>query len=547
MRSSTEKQPAIGSQGMVVTNHPLGSIAGAEMIAAGGNAIDAAVASLFALTVVEPMMVGIFGAGMTNVLRADGSSWFLNNYATAPAAATPTMYRTLSDTWPDYQKTVNDENDVGALAVGVPGSLAGWCETLDACGTMSLDDVLQPATRYAARGYPASGYLAEIVNAVAPAMARFPETAKTYLPDGSPIRAGHRVVQGDYAETLRALASDGPALLYSGSLGDLAVEHIQSLGGIITREDLTGYHTFPGDVVRGTYRGHEILGPPPPSAGGVILIEMLNLLEGFDLASFGAGSSDAVHLIAEVLRIGFEHRKAFIGDPRFVDVPADRLISKAYADARRTEIDRDRARPMTNYRAAESPHTTHLCAADADGNIVASTQTIHSPFGSKVTVPGTGMLLNNTMNIFDPHPGLANSIEPGKRMTSSMAPVIVRRDGAPYFTVGLPGATKIFPSVMQAILNVIDFGMSPQAAVEAPRAWTQGQELALEGGFDDAVKAELARRGHTIADVKLNGGGMGMIGFDAGRLTGASCWRADGSPVAIGGGMARIGSRFDVR
>ena len=457
------------------------------------------------------------------------------------------MYRTLSDTWPDYQKTMNDENDVGALAVGVPGSLAGWCETLEACGTFSLDDVLQPAIRYAARGFRASGYLCEIVNAVAPAMARFPETAQTYLPDGAPLRAGDLVVQGDYAETLKSLAADGPSILYNGWLGTRAAEHIQKLGGIITAEDLARYHTFPGDVVRGSYRGHEILGPPPPSAGGVILVEMLNLLEGFDLGSYGAGSADAIHLIAAALRIGVEDRKAFIGDPLFVDVPAERLVSKAYADERRAEMDLGKARAMTNYRAAESPHTTHLCTADADGNIVASTQTIHSPFGSKVTVPGTGMLLNNTMNIFDPHPGLANSIAPGKRMTSSMAPVIVRRDGAPYFTVGLPGATKIFPSVMQAILNVIDFGMSPQAAVEAPRAWTQGQELNLEGGFDTAVKAELGRRGHVIADVKLNGGGMGMIQFDNGQLTGASCWRADGSPVAIGGGAARAGSRFDVR
>ncbi len=544
---TTEKQPAIGAKGMVVTNHPLGSLAGAEMMAAGGNAVDAAIASLFALTVVEPMMVGIFGAGMTNVLRADGSSWFLNNYATAPAAATPTMYRTLSDTWPDYQKTMNDENDVGALAVGVPGSLAGWCETLEARGTFSLADVLQPAIRYAERGFRASAYLAEIVNAVAPAMARFPETAKTYLPAGSPIRAGDAIVQGDYAETLKTIANEGPGFLYRGALGARAAEHIQSLGGIITRADLENYQTFPGEVVRGSYRGHEILGPPPPSAGGVILVEMLNLLEGFDLAGYGPGSADTVHLIAEAMRIGFEDRKTFIGDPHFVDVPQARLSSKAYADERRPEIDLANARAMTNYRAAESPHTTHLCTADADGNIVAATQTIHSPFGSKVTVPGTGMLLNNTMNIFDPHPGLANSIAPGKRMTSSMAPVIVRRDGAPYFTVGLPGATKIFPSAMQAIINVIDFGMSPQRAVEAPRAWTQGQELNLEGGFDTAVKAELARRGHTIEEVKLVGGGMGMIMFDDNTLIGASCWRADGHPVAIGGGMARVGSRFDVR
>ena len=542
-----EKQPAVGSRGVVVTNHPLGSSAGAQMLAAGGNAVDAAIASLFALTVVEPMMVGIFGAGMTNVLRADGTSWFINNYATAPANAHADMYTTVSDSWPDYQQTVDAENDVGALAVGVPGSLQGWCETLSACGRMSLSEVMQPAIAFAEHGFRATAYLSEIVNAVAPAMARFPETAKTFMPAGKPVAAGDLVVQSEYAGTLRAIAADGPDVLYRGWLGDRTIDYLSGIGGILTSEDLAAYHTFPAQVVTGTYRGHGINGPAPPSAGGVQVVEMLNILEGFDVGAMEFGSADYVHLMAEVLKIGFEDRNRYTGDPLFVDVPTERLISVGYADERRRLVNMSAARPIENVVATESPHTTHLTAADDEGNVIASTQTIHSPFGSKVTVPGTGMLLNNTMNIFDPHPGFANSIAPGKRMTSSMSPIIVTKDGRPVFTVGLPGATKIFPSALQAIVNVIDHGMDLQRAVEAPRLWTQGQELLLEHGFDEDVKRELERRGHVVQEVRLIGGGMGMIRFDGATMSGASCWRADGTPIAVGGGMARIGSRFDVR
>ncbi|MCH2336420.1 MAG: gamma-glutamyltransferase [Pseudomonadales bacterium] len=547
MNIDLDKRPAIGSRGVIVTNHPLGSAAGAEMLAAGGNAIDAAIAALFALTVVEPMMVGIFGAGMANVRRDDGSHWFINNYAVAPAAATPEMYRTVSNTWPDYQKTRDDENDVGPLAVGVPGSLAGWCETLDRCGRLSLEDVLRPAIGFAANGFRATAYLSGIVRAVAPSMSRFPETSKIYLPDGNPIREGDLVVQRDYAETLKNIAKFGPNFLYQGELGASTVDYLQSIGGIITAADLKNYGTVIDTVVSGSYRGYRVIGPPPPSAGGVQVIEMLNILEGFDLASMGFGSVDSIHVIAETLKLGFEDRKQYTGDPAFVDVPVTMLTSTAYADKRRQEIDMRRARSVTDTASGESPHTTHVTAADADGNVIATTQTIHAPFGSKVMVPGTGMLLNNTMNIFDPHPGFANSIAPGKRMTSSMSPLIVMTGDEPWFALGLPGATRIFPSAMQAVINVIDHGMDPQTAVEAPRIWTQGQELEIEQGFEQSVLRGIERRGHALNEVRLIGGGMGMVVFKGGTMTGSSCWRADGTPIAVSGGMARLGSRFDVR
>ncbi|MEJ2130630.1 MAG: gamma-glutamyltransferase [Gammaproteobacteria bacterium] len=541
-----DKHPAVGSRGMIVTNHPLGSAAGAEMLAAGGNAIDAAIAALFALTVVEPMMVGIFGAGIANIRLANGERAHVNNYAVAPAAASADMYETLSDSWPDYQKVAQDANDVGVLAVGVPGSLKGWCETLERHGRLGLDEVLQPAIRYAQRGFRATPYLCGIIGRAAENMRRFPETAKTFMPGGRPLAPGALVVQAEYAETLKQLSRKGPDLLYDGELGAQAVDYLERSGGLVAAEDLKRYETVWSDPVSGTYRGYEIVGPPPPSAGGVQVIEMLNILEAYDVRAMGYGTTDSIHLLAEVMKIGFEDRKRYTGDPAFVDVPVAMLISKDYARERGSRIDMSRAADVANTRSGDSNHTTHVTAADADGNVIATTQTIHGVFGSKATIPGTGVLMNNTMNIFDPHPGFANSIAPGKRMTSSMSPTIVSRDGAPKFALGLPGAVRIFPSAMQAIVNVIDHGMSPQEAVEAPRVWTRGEELEIEAPVPGKTRNALEARGHRVQEVRLVGGGMGMIMLEDAAMTGAGCWRADGTPVGVAGGMARTGSRFDV-
>ena len=542
----TEKISAVGSRGMVVTNNPLGSAAGAEIIAGGGNAIDGAMASLFALTVVEPMMVGIFGAGMSTVRLASGQHQFINNYTTAPAAAHETMYQPVSDSWPDYQIVAGRENDIGVRATGVPGTLLGWQETLSAWGTLSLEEVMQPAIRYAERGFRATGYLCEIIHKNAQDLARFPETARTWLPGGNPLQPGDLVVQYDYAETLKTIAAEGVGALYGGPIGQAAVDYIQQEGGILTLEDLTRYATTRADVVRGTYRGFDIIGPPPPTSGGVHVIEMLNILEGFDIAGLGFGTTDGLHLLAEVLKIGFEDRRQYMGDPAFVDVPVDMLISQVHADTWREQIDMQRARKAQTAYIAESPATTHMAAADAAGNMISATHTIHAVFGCKATVPGTGMILNNTMNIFDPHPGMANSIAPGKRVTSSMSPIIVEKDGQPVFCVGLVGGIRIFPSALQAIINVIDHEMTPQEAVEAPRIWTLGEELEVEPGFSDAVLSELSQRGHQVSKQPIIGAGMGMIAQAGAVLSGASCWRADGTPIGIGGGMARAGIRFSV-
>jgi gamma-glutamyltranspeptidase/glutathione hydrolase len=544
-RFEIEKRPVHAARGMVVTNHPLASAAGAEMLAGGGNAVDAAVAALFALTVVEPMMVGIFGAGHAHLRLAGGRHTVLDGYTAAPAAARPDMYRPLSSTWPDYMEAEGRDNSVGLRSVGVPGTLAGWCEMLARFGTLELDVAMAPAIRHAERGFQVTGYLAECLAETAGDLARFPATAGVFLPGGAALRRGDRLVQADYAATLRAIAAHGPSVLYGGNLGARVAEHMAREGGLITLDDLAAYRTVERTPVRGRYRGFEIAGCPPPTGGGIHLIQMLNMLEHDDVAALGFGTVDGIHLLAETLKIAFADRAAATGDPAFVDVPVARLTAREYAAGRRAGIDMAKAGAPAAGVAAGAPHTTHVTVADADGNVVAATQTINSLFGSRAVVPGTGMLLNNTMALFDPHPGHTLSVAPGKRMTSSMAPTIVLREGRPALALGLPGGARIFPSVLQAIVNVIDHGMSLQEAVEAPRVWTQGQELEVETPIGDEIRAGLASRGHHVVPVAHVAGGMGAIAFEAdGTLTGASCWRADGTPIGLGGGYARPGIRF---
>ena len=543
----TQKRPAVASRGMVVTNHPLGSAAGAEMLAAGGNAVDAAIAALFALTVVEPMMVGIFGAGMTHLRLADGRHLVIDNYTTAPAAARPDMYRPVSATWPDYLRVEGDRNLLGLLAVGVPGTLKAWAETVARFGRLDLETVMQPAIRHAERGFRATPYLVEAVTETAADLARFPETGRTFLPDGAPIKPGDLVVMPEYAATLRLIAAEGPAALYRGGLGAAVVEYMRRAGGIITGEDLARYETIERAPIRGRYRGYEIAGAPPPTAGGLHLIEMLNILEGLDPRGLGFGTAEYFHVIAEVLKIGFADRDACTGDPAFVDIPVERLTSKEHAAARREQIRPDRAGVYgaASGVAAGSAHTTHVTTADAEGNVVAMTQTLNNLFGAKATVPGTGMLLNNTMALFDPHPGTPASIAPGKRVTSSMAPTIVLRDGRPAWALGLPGGVRIFTSVFQAVVNLIDHRMTLQEAVEAPRIWSQGQELEMEQDIPAAVRDAVAARGHRVVAVPAVAGGMNAVAFAAdGTLEGAACWRADGTPIGVSGGLARPGIRF---
>ena len=546
---ATRKRQATGARGMVASNHPMGSAAGVEMLAMGGNAIDAAIATAFALTVVEPMMVSIFGAGFINFYIAEtGKVFNVDNYAVAPAAATTDMYRPVSDTWPDYMETEGEKNRLGYLAVGVPGALKGWCHVEETYGKLGLDTVMQPAIRYAEQGFPASQFLVEFIAANRDDLARFPASAEIFLPGGAPPAVGQTIVRSDYADTLRSVAVGGSDVLYRGSLGQRVVEDMAASGGIITSTDLEAYEIRQREPVRGAYRGYEIVSLGPTSSGGTHIVQALNILEGFDVGAMGFGTSENVHLMAETLKIAFADRTEYMGDPEFVEVPVAALTSKEYAATRRREIDMERAGEFRPGNPAaypgESVDTTHLTVADADGNVVTMTQTLHDLFGSKVTVPGTGMLLNNNMYVFDPHPGHANSIAPGKRMLSSASPTIVMKDGQPVMALGTPGGTRIFPSVLQAIVNVIDHGMSLQEAVEAPRVWCQGQELEVEGGIADPVRDQLAAMGHDVLVVARVAGGMNGIMFDpaAGVIHGAACWRADGAPIGISGGPASPGA-----
>jgi gamma-glutamyltranspeptidase/glutathione hydrolase len=541
-----QKRPASGSRGMVVSNHPLASAAGAEMLAGGGNAIDAAIATLFTLTVVEPMMVGIIGGGMAHIRLADGSHRFIDGQSTAPLQVRPDTYRSKPGSAHDVFDTVDDENLNGPKAVAVPGSLKAWCETQRRFGTMPLADVMQPAIRHASRGFAATPYLHECIADSARQMCKDKAISAIYLPNGAPLKAGDRVVQSEYAETLEHIARHGEAALYRGALGDILVDYMKAHGGFISRDDLNAYKTVERLPIRADYRGWQVLGPPPPAASGVHIAQMLNILEGYDIAEAGFGTAASIHLLAEVLKIAFADRAAASGDPDFVDVPVERLTSKDYASERRRAIDPGRAqRWAAGVAPLESAHTTHVTVADAMGNVIATTQTINNLFGAQFLIPGLGAIPNNYMHLFDPRPGHALSLAPGKRVTTSMSPVMALRDGRLVYALGLPGGKRIFPSALQALINLIDHGMSLQEAVEAPRVWTEGNALEVEQAVPDDVRAKLVSMGHEVTAVPTVAGGMNAIQFhEDGGLTGAACWRADGTPVALAGGLARSGIRF---
>jgi gamma-glutamyltranspeptidase / glutathione hydrolase len=542
-----EKQPALGSRGMVVTNHPLASAAGAEMLAAGGNAVDAGIAALFALTVVEPMMVGLLGGGMTHLRLPDGRHEVLDGLSTVPAAGRPDMFTPVSQDWPAALETVGRANAVGPQSVAVPGNLLAWCAALERHGRLPLADVMAPAIRLARRGFAVTPYLAECIAEAAPDLARDPGIAALLLPGGTPLPAGARLVIGAQAETLETIAREGPGALHGGALGALVAEEVGRRGGLLTAADLRDMRLVARAPVRGTYRGIEVVGPPPPSSGGVHVIQMLNILEGFDLRQLGFGTAESCHLIAEALKIAFADRAAATGDPDFVPVPVETLLSKSYAAERRAAIDPGRAQAWSAGvpAAGESPNTTHLTVADAEGHILCATHTINSLFGARFLIPALGLIPNNYMALFDPRPGHALSIAPGKRITTSQAPLIALRDGVPMVALGLPGGLRIFGSAMQALINLIDHGMSLQEAVEAPRLWTQGQALEMEAGFGGAAEVGLRALGHAPLMLPHVAGGMCAIGFGPdGMLEGAACWRADGTAIGLGGGLARAGVRF---
>jgi len=553
LKFKLHKQEVVAGRGVIASNHPLASAAGVGMYAQGGNAFDAAIATLFALTVVEPSMVSICGAGFFVVRDAEtGRVETIDNYAVAPLAATDTMYEMVKERKPGQNifETVGKKNLVGPLAIATPGTLKAWEHINKHFGELDLAEVMAPAIRLARYGYRSSHYLTHVVDYGKEDLAKFPETAKTYLPSGKPIKPGSRVKLPEYSETLEKIARKGSDTLYSGEIGKEITDYLEENQGILTMQDLKEYKLIMRNPVQGTYRDdYEIYAMAPGSSGGTHIIQMLNILENFDVGSLGFASAEHLHLFAEVLKIAFADRQKYMGDPAVVDIPLEGLLSKEYAKKRSKEI-RKKAKLYEpgdpfGYQG-ESSNTTHMSAMDSDGNIVAATQTLNNIFGSMVTVPNNGVLLNDCMALFDPRPGRANSVGPGKRMLSSMSPTILLRKGEPYLCIGTPGGLQIFPSVTQAIINIIDFKMSIQEAVEAPRIWTMGikgtpgEKLIMEKVFPEKTQAQLRKKGHDVFVVNNVAGGMnGVLRDKNGLLHGGACWRADGTPMGMSGGRTK--------
>lgn len=533
-----EKRPASGARGVVVSNAPLGSLAGHEVLATGGNAVDAAVAALLALTVVEPMMVGIAGGGVSHLRLADGRHVIVDALSCAGEAMRADMFTPVSDHPDRYMEVEGRANTVGPQAVAVPGNLRGWHMMQQRYGRIPWADVVAPAIRIAESGFAVSHYLNGAVTEHAADLAQDAEIARLLLPDGAPVAVGQRLRMPDYAAALRLVQAEGAAALHGGALGQALVARIGEGEGL-TLADLTAYRAIEREAIFGDYRGYRLAGPPPPASSGVHVTQMLNMLENFDIRAMGFGNPQSVLLLAEVMRIAFEDRKAASGDPAFVDVPVARYTDKAYARACLARMPGTPA-PLP----PESRDTTHVTVADADGNIVCATHTINGLFGAKFMVPGTGIIPNNYMMNFDPRPGKAMSVAPGKRVPTSMAPMIALKGGQPAFALGCPGGVRIFPSVLQAIVNLIDHGMDLQSAVEAPRLWSEGHHIELEPALAGLAPA-LEAMGREVRLPRTIGGGMNAIAFGAdGMMTGAACWRADGTVMAQGGGLARPGVRF---
>jgi gamma-glutamyltranspeptidase/glutathione hydrolase len=549
--------PALSRGGMVVASQADATRAGVEMLEAGGNAVDAAVATGFALCVSQPFSTGIGGGAFILLRLADGSVFAVDARETAPAAASRDMY--LRPGVPERASLL------GPLAVATPGLVAGFALVQERWGTLPLARVMQPAIRLAEQGFAIGPYHARMLEGLRASglAARLgEETVRIQFPPvGGIAEPGWRLRQPDLARTLRKLAEEGEDAFYQGEIGAAIAENQARSGGLVTRADLAAYAPKLRPALRGRYRGLEVISFPPPSSGGVVLLEALGILEGFDLGALGAGSSASLHRIAEAMKLAFADRAALLGDPDFVAVPVERLVSADYAAAQRARINPSwwRRAPWTWHRrevsirvpgpglAVDDSGTTHLSVADAAGNAVAITETINTPFGSGITVPGTGIILNNEMDDFSIAPdtpnayGLvgthgANAIEPGKRPLSSMTPTLLLREGRLRLVTGSPGGPRIISTVLLSILNVVDYGLDVMASVSAPRIHHQWQPdaLVVERAIAEDVLAGLRERGHQVEVSRENWSSAQALAYhaDSGWFSGGSDPRSDG--LALG-------------
>lgn len=487
------REPARAQQGMVVSVNRMASEAGVDLLKAGGNAVDAAVGVGFVLAVVHPAAGNLGGGGfMTIHFSRDRSETTLDYRETAPARAHSRMYL-------DDQGEIREGLSTrGHLASGVPGSVAGLYLAWSRYGSLPWHRVMQPAIDLARQGFSLTESQASSIRDAAELLSANPESARLFLKDGDFYETGERLIQTDLATTLDLLAEQGPEVFYRGRIAHLIVAEMRRGGGLISLEDLNEYRAKWRPPVRGDYRGLEIVSMGPPSSGGIVLIQMLNMMERYPLRSLEFGSTKEIHLKVEVMRRAFADRAFYLGDPDFVEIPVPRMLSKVYAGQRSANIRLDRASDsdLTGHGtlAKESDSTTHYSVMDRWGNAVAATTTINGGYGSGVTVAGAGFLLNNEMDDFTSRPGTPNmfgliqseknSIQPFKRPLSAMTPTIVKKNGRPYLVIGSPGGPKIINTVFQVILNVVDHGFHIQEAVDAPRIHHQWKpdELVAEPG-----------------------------------------------------------------
>lgn len=527
-------QDAISKNGMVATAHPLATKAGLEILEKGGNSIDAIVAAAFTLGVVEPNASGIGGGGfMTLKLASEFKGVTIDFREKAPSNALPEKYY-------QNEKSFKELVHSGGMSIGIPGTVAGLSLALENYGSMTLAEVLEPAINYAESGFEVTEKFSNLIFEAFDVISENEATSKIYLNNGLPKMEGERINNPDLAKTLRKLGINGSSIFYQGELAEKIVDEIQQHDGIMTIEDLNIYKAEIKDPIKGSYRGYEILSSAPPTGGGTHLVELLNILEAYNLQYLKHNSSKYIHLLAEAMKIVYADKKLNMADPAYYKVPVEELTSKMYAAEVRKKIDLGQAQfnyKSLNMLSRESNSTTHLSVVDKDGNIAALTQSINHWFGSGVTVKGTGILLNNHIGDFENIEGFPNSIEPNKKPVSSIAPTLVLKEGKPFLSLGTPGGSRIIGALAQIIINIIDFDMSIDDAIEAPRVHTSNDILHLEGRIAKSIVSDLEKIGHTV---KLHtdydnyfGGAQGiLIDYKNNELRGGADSRRDG--VSLG-------------
>lgn len=515
--------------GLVVSAHRLASEAGMRVLEAGGNAIDAAVVVGYALAVVDPCCGNIGGGGFMTIHLADGRETFINFRETAPAAARPGMYLDGSG------KPIDELSRYGYRAAAVPGTVMGLERAAAEYGRLPRRALLAPAIALARDGFVLTKADTDILDGKADRFGQDPGAAKIFLrPDGGRFAPGDRLVQTDLAATLELIAKQGPDAFYKGPIAAAVAKASGEHNGILAVRDFADYTVTETAPLSCSYRSYLIVSAPPPSSGGVTMCEILNILEGYDLAAFGFRSERPVRLMVEAMRRAYRDRNTYLGDPAFVRNPLDRLLSKNYAASLRNEIEHGRGEPAVQQSTGEKAETTHYSIADGHGNAVSVTYTINGYFGANVVAPDTGFFLNNEMddftvkrgvpNLYGLVQGEANAIAPGKRPLSSMAPTLVEKDGHVAFVLGSPGGSRIITTVLETISNIIDYGMAPREAVEASRFHHQGwpDTVYLEPSAlpADAIE-QLAGKGYRLVEQRP-WGAVELIAIGNGRLTGVS-------------------------